>query len=403
MKLYGLLQSALELTVTESTEPDEIVIKRQDLRKQCRAVGEEKQAEPHEPPKSPKKKLFGLNIPTFGRSSTPAPPMPSKAAQVFGEAPRNPTKAVVRPIKPAMPFNTPTKASRSDTSKSLPAKILNQGSHTRSHHSGATRRNRAANRRSPPREGKQSSDTENTPPMPRGQHSFGSGPPPTPPAKDTPPENRATEQPMSPLRRTAPSDQLREKYADDLRAKYAVNGVLPVHLPFPGFAPSPLWDYRSDHPHHAAKSPTKYQPCTADEYQELIGGTPLPWGSTTTKDDSSGKRSTVHETTTEGTQSAHADRWSEGQERTVYSERKDSRDAFRDFMPLASPRFPPPPSEEYQYAYSDREYSPLKPRFYSPSNRSVEMFAEGETPSKNVSERSFLVSHLPRISGSVGH
>jgi hypothetical protein len=394
--------------VTESAGPDEVIITRQDLRKQCRAASEEKKAELQEPPKSPKKKLFGLNIPTFGRSSTPAPSMPSKAAQVFGEAPRNPTMAVVRPFKPAMPFNTPTMASRSDTSKSLPAKILNQDSHTRSHHSGAARRNRAASRRSPPR--KQSSDAENTPPMPmpRGQHSFESGAPPTPPAKDTPPENRATDQPMSPLRRTAPSDQLREKYIDDLRAKYAVNGVLPVHLPFPGFAPSPLLPYRSDdNPQDTAKSPTKYVPYTANEYQELIGGNPVPWGSTTTQGNSSGKRSAVHETASEGKAedeqpqqpAALNNRYSDPQGHTVYLERKGSRDAFKDFMPSASPRFPPPTSE-YQYVYSDREYSPLKPRFYSPSNRSVEMFAEGETPSKNVSERS-APSHLPRMSGSV--
>jgi hypothetical protein len=370
-----------------------VIITRRDLRKQCRAVSEERKADPQQPPpKSPKKKLFGMHIPTFGRTSTPAPPMPSKAAQVFGQAPRNPTIAVLRPIKPAMPFKTPTKAPRSDMTKSLPAKILNQDSHTRSHHSGAARRNRAANRRSPP--GKQSSDTENTPPMPRGQHSFGSGPPPTPPAKDTPPENR--EQPVSPLRRTAPSDQLREKYANDLRAKYAVDGVLPAHLPFPGFAPSPLYPY---HIQDAGKSPKKYQPCTAEEYQELIGGDPLPWGSTTTKDDSSGKRSTVPETMSEGKheeqpqQSSHSDCRSEGQNRT-----QDCRDAFCDSLHVASPRFHPPTSEEYQYMYSDgvsREYSPLKPRFYSPSNRSVEAFAEGETPSKNVSEqRSYPPSPL---------
>jgi hypothetical protein len=357
---------------------------RQDLREQCRAVSEDRNSERQGPVKSPKKKLFGMHLPTFGRTSTPAPPMPSKAAQVFGQAPRNPTKVVVRPIKPAGPFNTPTKASRSDTTKSLPAKILNQDTHTRRHHNGAARRNRAASRRSPPRGRRQSLDAENTPPVPGVNRSFESGPPPTPPAKDTPPESRAIVQPTSPLRRTAPSQHLRESYS--------VNDDALVQLQFPAFALSPS-PSKSHNAEDAGKSPTKYLPCTADEYQKLIAGEVLPWDSTTTKDDSSREQSAIHESSVDSIgdeQPTRSDRWSEDQGHSAYTERKDSRDAFRDFMPLSSPQSPLPgrTSGQYQYAYSDRlspQYSPLQPRFYSPSNRSVQMFAEGETPSKNVS------------------
>jgi hypothetical protein len=388
--------------ITDAARENEIIIVRQDLRKQCRAVSEDRNIERQESAKSPKKKLFGMNLPTFGRSSTPAPPMPSKAAQVFGQAPRNPTIAVVRPIKPAGPFKTPTKTSRSDTTKSLPAKILNEGTHTRSHHSGAARRNRAASRRSPSRGGRQSSDTENTPPMPSAKHSFESGRPPIPPAKDTPPESRATVKPTSPLRRTAPSQRLHESYA--------ANSDAPAPSRFSAFSlfPSPS---KLQSTEEAGDTLTKYIPCTADEYQKLIAGEPLSWGSTTAEDDSSREQSAIHETAVDGKleeeQPTCSNRQSEDQSRGAYTERKDSRDAFRDFMPLASPRFPPPDrtSVEYPYAYNDgttRQYSPLQPRFYSPSNRSVQMFAEGETPSKNVSHSCFVASHLPQTSGSVG-
>jgi hypothetical protein len=375
---------------------------RQDLRKECRAISEDRNADRQKPARSPKKKLFGMQMPTFGRSSTPAPHMASKAAQVFGQAPRNPTIAVVRPIKPAGPFNTPTKAPRSDTTKSLPAKILNPDTHTRSHHSGAARRNRAASRRSPPSAGRHSSDTENTPPQPSAKHSFESGCPPIPPAKDTPPENRATVQPMSPLRRTAPSQRLHESYAassDD-----------PAVSRFSAFALSPPLS-KPQSAEDSGENLTKYIPCAADEYQKLIAGEPLPWGSSTAEDDSSREQSAIHaisvDNKLEEEQLAQSNGQSEDQGHGAYTERKDSRDAFRDFMPLASPRFPPPDhtSVEYPYAYNDRtarQYSPLPPRFYSPSNRSVQMFADGETPSRNVSHTCLVASHLPQTSKSVG-
>lgn len=361
---------------------------RQDLRKECRAASEEQKSERQEPARSPKKKLFGMHLPTFGRSSTPTPPMPSKAAQVFGQEPRNPTKVVVRPIKPAEALKTPTKAPRSDTAKSLPAKLLNQDVYTRSHHSGAARRNRAVSRRSPPRISKQSSNVENTPPVPGPNSPFESGPPPTPPAKDTPPEGRASVQPTSPLRRTAPSDRLRESYGADLNVG--------MQLRFPAFALSPS-PSKHHSPEHAGKSPTKHVPSTADEYQKLISGQPLPWPSPI-RDSPTREQEDSHDVpikaklADEYTQdlSHRADRWSAEKHRGENEEQGSKRDVQESHEVSDSLPFPPfePTKEERHFVFSDREswhYSPLQPRFYSPSNRSVQGFAAGETPSKNVS------------------
>jgi hypothetical protein len=360
---------------------------RQDLRKECRAASAEQKSERQEPARSPKKKLFGMHLPTFGRSSTPTPPMPSKAAQVFGQTPRNPTKVVVRPIKPAAIMNTPTKAPRSDTAKSLPAKLLNQDVYSRSHHSSAARRNRAVSRRSPPRINKQPSNVENTPPVPSLTSSFEFAPP-TPPKKDTPPDGRASVQPTSPLRRTAPSDRLRESYGADLNVA--------TQLRFPAFALSPTPSKRYSH-EHGAKSPTKHVRSTADEYQKLIAGQALPWPSPT-RDDPVQEQEGCQETPSQAkhkrelseTLSHRADRWSAEERYCERNEQGGSRDVRVSNETEGLLPFPPSErdGEQYQSVHSDREsqhYSPLQPRFYSPSNHSAHGFAEGETPSKNVS------------------
>jgi hypothetical protein len=57
-------------------------------------------------------------------------------------------------------------------------------------------------------------------------------------------------------------------------------------------------------------------------------------------------------------------------------------------------------SEEHPTAALDDDnntaytYSPLRPRFYSPTHLSARGFAEGETPSKNVSLLSLFPSYL---------
>jgi hypothetical protein len=362
-----------------------VLIVRQDLRKECRAASEEKKAEREEPAKSPKKKLFGMHLPTFGRSSTPTPPMPPKAAQVFGQEPRNPTKIVVRPIKPSATIKTPTKAPRSDTEKSLPAKLLNQDVYSRSHHSSAARHTRAVSRRSPPRISKQPLNVENTPPVPGFISSFESEPPPTPPAKDTPPDGRTSEQPPSPLRRNARSDRLRESY-----------DAVGVQLRFPAFALSPT-PSKHPSPEHAGKSPTKHIPSTADDYQKLIAGQALPWPSPTRYEPTQEQKGThdpaitaKHEREQIQDLSYRADHWSAEEHQDEHDGQRGSRDVRASHTVSGSLPLPPLEcdGEQHQFLYSDREnehHSPLQPRFYSPSNRSVHEFAEGETPSKNVS------------------
>jgi len=367
---------------------------KQDLREECRAATaeKEKKLESQEPIKSPKKKFFGVNIPTFGRSSnTPVPPMPSKAAQVFGQAPRDSTKAAVKPTKPSGHMDTPTKAPRSDTSKSLPTKLLNPDTYTRSHHTSAARRTRAANRKSPPRVNKQSPETESTPLIPSNVNaSFESAVPPTPPAKDTPPNSKVAARAASPLRRAAPgTDHLRETYEADLKESGLV--------PFPAFAlsPSPSQHHSAE---YAGKSPTKYNPCTADEYQKLIAGEPLPWSSLA-RDDSPRERkvSPLRFSPMGGNLAGPMDMpakyWSEERYSDNYDEQKDTHSApleGESRESLLSSREERRSDDYVQSNRSSRRYSLLPPRFYSPSNRSVQMFANGETPSKNVSALSFL-------------
>ncbi|KAF2028149.1 hypothetical protein EK21DRAFT_70327 [Setomelanomma holmii] len=367
--------------IADSISKDEVLIVTQDLREQCRAISEEKKAERSEPARSPKKKIFGINMPSFGRTlqNIPAPPMPSKAAQVFGNQPRNPTKAVVRPIKPAVPFKTPTKAPRSDTSKSLPAKLLNQETYARSHHRGSARRNRTSSRKSPPRGNGESPKGVNKPPTIPINTSFESGPPPTPPAKDTPPENKHVTQPSSPLRRAPPSDRLREDYgAGDDGAK----------LQFPAFAlsPSPFKPASAE----AGKSPKKYLPCTADEYQRLIAGEPLPWASlakdAATLEQRVDQDRGEYDGSSQQTRCSFQEQQQDSHSAPLVSDNRASLDIPR------QDRW----SEEQHHSRNSRRYSPLPPRFYSPSNRSVQLFAEGETPSKNSDTKRLLCTVISR-------
>lgn len=316
--------------------------------------------------------------------------MPSKAAQVLGEEPRNPTKVAVRTNKPLSYANTPTKTPRSDTSKSLPSKMLNQGSHTWNHHSTSARRNRAASRRSP-RGSKQTSQSDKIPLLPIASASFESAAPPTPPAKDTPPDSKDAVRAASPLRRTAPgNNRLREEY----QAK--VDESAPI--PFPAFAlsPSPSKHYSAE---HAGKSPTKYLPYTATEYAKLIAGEPLPWSSV----ESTGQEGSPQDRKVSplrfspmggnlaGPMGMPAKRWSEEEDAEYYGrygEQKQTHSAplegeNRDSLhtqPRNERR-----SEDYVQSNRVSRYDTLPPRFYSPSLRSVPPFAEGETPSKNVS------------------
>jgi len=319
--------------------------------------------------------------------------MPPKAAQVLGQETRTPSKLSLRPGKPAAPHETPTKASRSDTLKSLPVKLSDQDKYARSHHTGSTRRHREASRRSPPRINKLPATVFN--PFQATETSQASAPPPTPPAKDTPPDVRQPV-PASPLRRTAQLDGLREIYKAEV-------GVASGPVRFPAFAlsPSPTKFFE---PGFAGKSPSKHIPATAEDYQKLIAGQALSWPSPLRDDcnpEQVGEQSASAKGKVEDTQDTDSlyrdDRWS-----VEKQEHGDSRGAALTYRLSNPPNLPQPndhSSSEYApYVYSNHgshHYSPLQPRFYSPSNRSVLKFADGETPSKNVSPApSMFLSHL---------
>lgn len=145
-------------------------------------------ADDEERAKSPKKKIFGMSIPTFRTSaaSVPTPPMPPKVAKVLGTSPPGRGKRFSpHPGKSTKFGSTP----RSDTSKSLPSLLNNHNSHRnrRAYHDhDGSLRYRAASRNSSTKAGRVQVSLDTS--MPR------LAVPPTPPKKDTPPdENRNLE------------------------------------------------------------------------------------------------------------------------------------------------------------------------------------------------------------------
>ena len=276
--------------------------------------------------------------------------MPNKAAQVLGTASRQARIIPVRPIKPARPVeSTPTRTSRSDTVKSLPAKVVNPDSYAHRHHSGSSRRHRTSGRGSPGRGSlkKQSYNVENTRPVPDVNESSDSVIPPSPPAKDTPPP--AERQP-SPLRRAAPT-------RGDLRDSYSDFNDNISRIQFPKFDLSPV---RSSYilPGHGGSSPAKSRPYTAEDYTKLIedGSVQRPYPNW---DSSPTKAEVKH----------HAPLAGAGLE----SLQLPRPDRLRKERPDTA-------SET-----SADEGPGLLPHFYSPSRITPFPFAEGETPSKNVS------------------
>ncbi|RMZ67803.1 hypothetical protein GMOD_00003831 [Pyrenophora seminiperda CCB06] len=150
--------------------------------------------------KSPKKKILETFRGLFKKTSAiPVPPMPQKAAEVIGITPRQHRVIRSRPIISARVESPTAKPFRSGTSKSLPVR-------KRAH---SPRRNRPSRRASPSRDGpiSQRGDIEKTP-GPKVGVLFDLSIPPTPPAKDTPPEFRVP----SPLHRSKSDPDLHETY-----------------------------------------------------------------------------------------------------------------------------------------------------------------------------------------------
>ncbi|KAF3033996.1 hypothetical protein E8E12_005855 [Didymella heteroderae] len=330
---------------TGALDPDRVFVRTEDLRAQCRAASGEKHAESDDATKSPKKRLFGVSLPTFTRASvrSATPAMPIKAAQVLGAhatLAHKPRRIQPRPIKSAQIMKSPTKMSRSGTvGKASPPKVYGRD-YSKTHHSAPSRGNFTSGRRSP---GK-----ENTSPHERttANLSFESMPPPTPPAKDTPPDFRLPAGPSSPLRRAPSHDDLRESY-----------GVVPdrgtqVQLPFPMFALSPS-PPKTAIQGTGGESPSKFRPYTAAEYTKLIGDEALGWRFADDKVGSEVK---------EGNFSAPLV--------------KDSHGLLQ--LPLSSYS-----DDDHYNERLSRRLSPLPPRFYSPSNRSVQLFKDGESSSRN--------------------
>ena len=292
-------------------------------------------------------------MPTFSRTLTTGvtPDIPSKAAQVLGTTPsRKPRRIQPRPIKSARALKTPTKVPRSDTAKSLSGKVYGTNS-TRTPYSRSAHGNHTTRRRS--------LGKENTPPQ--GQTAanfpFDSMPPPTPPAKDTPPGFRLSVNPPSPLRRAPSHEDLRESYGG------LPNRGTQVQLHFPLFALSPSPPKTAIYG-NGGRSPTKPHLYTAEDYTKLIEGEALQWP----YPDEHGTRETKN-----GGHSAPLTHESQELLQLPQSSRSD---------------------DEHYNKRLGRRLSPLLPRFYSPSDRSVQLFKDGESPSQNVSDSCLFLPPL---------
>ena len=244
------------------------------MRAQCRTASKEKDANKERQPdrnegaKSPKKTLFENIKHAFHRMpNNPPPLMPSKAAQIFGTASRDPHKIEVRPIKPSAPFATTTTLARSDTSKSLPEK--REGRHV-----DVPAQSRSMSRRRPTED--HSLDQGNNyavpagdaPTVPEFDFSFKPTSPPPPPAKDTPPTRKHATNPSSPLRRARPSERLREAFDAQ------VDRGMKLHLPEFALSPSPLKTARYGWVETTPKQPQAY---TTEDYARVLKGEPLQW------------------------------------------------------------------------------------------------------------------------------
>ncbi|KAF2126249.1 hypothetical protein P153DRAFT_388994 [Dothidotthia symphoricarpi CBS 119687] len=351
-KLFKMTGQIPPTPTVDVADGEAIYIRTEDLRLRCRAAnGEYKPdrdeiAKREDVSKSPKKKLFGVSFPTFSRTSTatPTPPMPSKAAQVLGTEARKPRRIEVRPIKPADPIETPTKAPRSDTTTSLPSKVLEASCVQRYHSS--PRRNRAASRKSSGGRGAHSSTVHQN-----LNSSSDVVAPPTPPAKDTPPDSRPAPRASSPLRRAPPSEDLREEYGE------LVDRGMKLQFPTFALSPSPP---KTAIPGVGGVSPAKFRPYTAEDYAKLIEGEALQWPYL---EEGDAKQ--------EGNHSAPL----EGESRELLQPRHDRRSEDKDYTARVA-----------------RQLSPmaLYPRFYSPSSHPVGLFVEGESPSKNTNPKRLL-------------
>ena len=267
--------------------------------------------------------------------------MPFKAAQVLGEMPsRKPRRVEVRPIRPASP-TTPKRVPRSDISRSLPAKVYEQCQYNKHHSSPGKRRATA----------RKTSIGKSPNKFVRASPSNDSTSPPTPPAKDTPPKGapgvNSVASPPSPLRRAPISHNLRESYGETAGQSFQVQP--------PKFALSPSPQKTVG----GVQSPIKHSHYTVDDYIRIIQGDPM-------------KRLYLEREEYSNSEQNGSDNapWTmEGQ----------------DFLKL--PR-PARLSEDGVYNTGGNHPGELLlPRFYSPPNRSVRLFRDGEGPSTNVSAR----------------
>lgn len=104
-------------------------------------------------------------------------------------------------------------------------------------------------------------------------------------------------------------------------------------------------------------SPTKFRPYTAEDYTRLIEGEALQWPYPDEDE--------IHEVKDGGHSAPLATERQEELLQLPQSSRSDGN---------------------HYNERLGRRLSPLPPRFYSPSDRSVQLFRDGESPSQNVSD-----------------
>jgi hypothetical protein len=324
------------LTLTLTAEKPDFYVERAGHYRDASLVTEASEKKP-EVLKSPKKKIFGMSLPSFGKSTTTLqaplpPPMPSKAAEVLGTKARPPVSPTTGRRSHPRPWRPVPRPPRSDTSKSLPTALYEPPSHHRrpNQHGSLQSRNRTPVRRThsrkttPQASPKKNRETTNEAVSP------GQGPPPTPPKKDTPPDSK-----------DKASSGNEQGLAEPTELKVKVPNFLTSAKPV-----------ASD----GGKSPTKFCPFSAEDYAKLVEPQPIA--------------------------SARAD-----MDNAAVELDGDSRYAlFKGDNTQQQEKYPQWWREECEKRFKDSngELPPLEPRFYSPSVYQASLF-DGTRPSQNVS------------------
>ncbi|KAF2015474.1 hypothetical protein BU24DRAFT_491714 [Aaosphaeria arxii CBS 175.79] len=314
--------------------------------------------------KSPIKKMFGnLGLPSFLSSnndaagpSTPPPPMPLKAAKLLGTDSQQGRGYTYRPWNHTL---------RSTTSKSLPSKIQDPQSRVRhprprspprtalrtSFHKKSSSRDKVTmTKKRPVKKPLWATETPHVPP--------------TPPAKDTPPDV-----PENMLGWTQSKRVMKDRAKEEYRNRARNGDPIPKMPNF--YTTAPLI------PEGGGESPTKFVPYTAEDYAKLIEAPDImsargEMGYATNNPFENSDNEQEPENEQDEDDMHPALRQEKGKGKVIEQVSPTQQNVAQRYWA--------------QHNFAD---SPLKPRFFTPTGLSIKGFEE-DRPSRNADPRRLL-------------